>query len=148
EVTYLRGGDFDPVLMLDWVRERAAAAKKGGASGYRFVGEVICVATPPSAFPKFLEYEARLDDLLRALPAAALCAYDLSRIPASHLREAIATHSTVVVKGRVHRSPHHVDAEDFLAPDRPAGEVVRLLERLAATPEDGETRGASRRSLE
>jgi signal transduction histidine kinase len=148
-------GGFDPERVLDWVRTRASDAMRDGYAGLRLAIEAIGFANDPKA-ARFPELEARFNHLMPSERIALLCVYDRVRLPPPLVRDMLATHALVVVDNDVCKNPHYIAPEDFLAKDRPAGEVEHFIAQLHASQRadnarkslDARRRGLSRNTLE
>src|SRR5437868_6601473 len=56
--TYLKGGEFDPQAMIDFLRGAQAQALADRFSGLRSAGEMTCVLRPEIDCDRLVEYEA------------------------------------------------------------------------------------------
>lgn len=138
-------GAFDPERMLDWLRGRTSDALRSGGSGFRFAIDAECVMQDPNR-ARWAEYESRLNQLMPSARLAVMCTYDRARLAPQIVRDMLATHPLVMTDGIVCHNPHYVVPEDFLASDRPAGEVDRFVEQLRASHRaDAERREAADR---
>lgn len=124
-------GAFDPERMIDWIQTRTNEAMRSGYAGLRLASEAICAWNDPNR-ARFPEFEARLNYLMASGRVAAVCSYNRSRLPPQLVRDMLATHPLVVVGETVCTNPYYIAPEDFLAKDRPAGEVARFIDRLHA----------------
>jgi signal transduction histidine kinase len=124
----LQNGVFDPSHMLDWLRAQADEAARAGSSALRIVGELACLLGV--GMDRIPEYEARVNNLVHERSISVMCGYDQTRLPHSHLREALATHPLALVRGNVCHNPHFIRPGDFLSPQRLVRETVWLLENL------------------
>ena len=60
--SYRMDGQFDPDRTLAWLRDRARAARAGGFSALRIVGDMICIAQAGALdVQQLAEYEANGD---------------------------------------------------------------------------------------
>jgi signal transduction histidine kinase len=156
EDPFLQESRFDPLRMVAWFQAHGDAAIRDGFTAFRAVGEVISVWTPSPSVARLHEFESRLNQLVVGRPISLMCTYDRSRFAPALVRESLATHPLVAVGDIVSRNPHYVLPADYLAGDRPAREVARIVEGLRGRkPEDAESglaerreRGVARRLLE
>jgi len=139
-------GSPDVEHLLDWLRSRTDEAARAGFAGLRLVGEMAASL----GMARLAEYEARLNHLVVHGRIAIMCTYDRTRVPALSIRETLATHPLVLVDGTLCRNPQYVSPDDYLAKDRPSGEVDRFIARLHAAQLVENERGeaeARRRTL-
>jgi signal transduction histidine kinase len=128
EQSYLRTGHFHPEEMLAFWEKNAAEARRAGFKGVRAAADMSWVAdSRPERLP---EYECQLNLLVERLSLSFLCAYPRARIPPLLVREALATHPTVILGERALQNPNYVPPEAYLVEDRPRGEVEWLLRNL------------------
>jgi hypothetical protein len=69
----------------------------------------------PAERAEFVRHEARLNEVIPNYPQLILCLYDLERIGAEVLLDALRTHQRVIVDGMVHENPYCVEPGKFLA---------------------------------
>jgi hypothetical protein len=62
-----------------------------------------------------VEYESRVNVLMRTVPVSALCQYDARRFDGATLYGILSVHPMMVVHGRVVRNPYYIKPEVFLA---------------------------------
>jgi len=62
-----------------------------------------------------LEYEARINLLVRDVPTTAVCQYDARLFDGATLYGILSVHPMMIVHGRVVRNPYYLEPEVFLA---------------------------------
>ncbi|HYX66822.1 MAG TPA: MEDS domain-containing protein [Burkholderiales bacterium] len=97
---------FAPEQTLAFWQREAAAAKRHGYCGVRCATDVACDAEELRGLGRWLEYEARLTDLLGQSDCMLLCQYDGARCPSSLLMEMLQGHPLVFHEGTVCRNPY------------------------------------------
>jgi len=128
----LRCSPFDPEEMLDFVRGRVAEVRAAGFPGLRVAADMTWTLLEHPGSDRFLELEARVDELFHELPLAALCQYRTTRLGPGVLHGALLTHAWVVARGALRDNPHFLPPEEFLRQDDLASRVDRLIEAMPA----------------
>ena len=113
--TYCPDGRFDIERMLDKLRTFHQAGVEQGLSGTRVSGEMGWALEPVKGCEGLIEYEARVNLVLREHPVTAICQYDANRFDGATLFEVISVHPVMVVRGQVVNNPYYVQPETFLA---------------------------------
>lgn len=127
EGAFLKHGSFDPDAMMTFWREATSEALTQGFGGLRATGETEWILCGAPGIDRWMEYESRLSDVLDELNCFALCQYNRQVLPSPIVLDVIRTHPTVIYDGVVCQNLYHVPPEEFLATNRPAREVERLL---------------------
>jgi hypothetical protein len=125
----LNGDRFDQDT---WMRGFEQALQSGPAAGYaqtRFLTQMEWALVDLPGVDDLIEFETRINSIVPKYSAAVICAYDLSRFPASTMMYALRTHPLVIIGGLLHENPFYVD------PDR----LLREL-REQQSPEAGASR--------
>jgi CheY-like chemotaxis protein len=131
ESTYLRHGPFDPERILASLDEAARAAVADGFTALRAAAETEWLIPGGPSLEGQMEYESRLTGALANCWALALCQYDRRRLPAELILDVLHTHPIVIYRGTVCRNLYYfTPPEEFLAEDRAAREVERLLNTI------------------
>ena len=130
EDTYLRNGHFEPDKMIRFWADALEPAIASGFSGLRVVGEANwALCGDPGAGP-FIEYEAKLNYLVRDHPVVVTCQYDYNQFSPDVILNVIRTHPIVIYGNFVCRNPYYVPPEEFLASNHAEMEVKRLLANI------------------
>ncbi len=98
--TYLRTGDFDPEAMLQYLQDQARAATAAGFAALRITGEVNWIQTTLDV-TRFLEYEARLNDIIPQCGLLGMCQYRRDCVKPEMILGILDTHPRIVEKERV-----------------------------------------------
>jgi hypothetical protein len=101
--TYLKRGDFDPDWMLQFLQDQVAAARGSGFAALRVTGEVTWIDTKQDV-TRFLEYEARLNQVIPRIGLLVLCQYHRKRVGPEMIAGILATHPRVVESDGIHQN--------------------------------------------
>jgi hypothetical protein len=115
ELEHLVDERFDIERMFDLLRKNVDQTLNDGHKGLFAVGDIEWEFTPKADFVELLEYEWRLAELLRELPAlSGICQYHANVLSGEALRDAVACHDTFFVNDRLSRvNPKYVHAESL-----------------------------------
>jgi hypothetical protein len=114
EDMYMPGGSFDQERMLATIE---AALQDGASRGFpltRISAHPECVFADEHDTTEFLEYEARLNDLVPRYQDPVICLYDISSFDASILMDVLRTHPVVIVGGMLQENPFYMPPDQFL----------------------------------
>jgi hypothetical protein len=115
EETYAADGHMDAAAMLARVD---AVFEEGHSRGFaltRLSGHGESALHDPTNLDGFLEYEARLTDLVSRGPDAVVCLYDVHQISAGVAFEVLKTHPMTIVGGVLQENPFFIPPAEFLA---------------------------------
>jgi hypothetical protein len=112
--TYLRGGRFDHEKMLGVMRDVSKQGREQGYSLTRVVGHAEWSGEDWPGADDFLEYEARLNQLLPHSDDPIICLYDLAKIGGRIVIDVMRTHPLVILGGVLQENPFFVPPEEFL----------------------------------
>jgi AcrR family transcriptional regulator len=113
---YLRGGRFDRSAQLRYLRQTVADTRELGYPLTRYIGSTEWAVEAQTVLD-LLAYEARVDAVVRKLPAVFVCTYDLTHHSARTIAEILDIHAAAIVGGEF-RTSHEV---------KPASPRDRLL---------------------
>jgi len=99
---YARNGHFDPDAMFTLLQTTAEHALASDFTGLSVAGEMTWLLGPDPGNSRFLECEARINDLPPQLGTRTVCQYDRRRFPPAILRDVLRLHPLVVVGEHVH----------------------------------------------
>jgi hypothetical protein len=68
----------------------------------------------PDGRTEFFRFEAMLNQFSSPLPLVVLCLYDLERMGAEILMQALHTHPAVIVDGAIYENPCYIEPSTFL----------------------------------
>jgi hypothetical protein len=119
----LKGDRFDQEIWLEGFEQ---VLQSGPASGYaqtRFLAQMEWALQDLPGVEDLIEFETRVNYVVPKYDDAVICAYDLSKFPASVVMDALRTHPVVLIGGLLHENPFFVPPDQFL---------VELRERRSA----------------
>jgi AcrR family transcriptional regulator len=113
--TYLRKGHFDRAAQLSYVRKKLNEGRDLGYRLTRMIGFMEW-SLDGETERELVAYEAGLDELLRKVPDAVVCAYDLNRHSARTIAHVLGLHPKALVGGvlRTNVAPARASARDRL----------------------------------
>jgi hypothetical protein len=116
EETYLLGGRFNKDAMLALIQE---TLKTGATLGFPLTRMVAHVAEAVledwANADDWIEYEARLNDVLPAYDDPVICTYDTSLINGTIAVDVLRTHPVAIVGGLLYQNPFFVQPREFLS---------------------------------
>jgi AcrR family transcriptional regulator len=114
--SYLRGGRFDRIAQLAYVKQSFLEGRDLGYRRTRFIGSMEW-AVDGEYSGSLLRYESRLNDLVRRRPDILVCTYDLNRHSARTIADVLGVHPAAIVGGAL-RESHGPAAGSASARDR------------------------------
>lgn len=114
EDTYLKGGSFAAEKMLKLLEDALVQASNEGYSSVRACGEMVWALKNLPGTDELIEYEARLNFLTPQHSCSLICMYDVSRFSGKVLMDVLATHSHVIMNGKVHKNIYYIEPLEFL----------------------------------
>lgn len=90
--SHLRNGTFDPRRMIDGLRAQIDGALHDGFLGLCASGDMRWELGDDENFDRLLEYEARLEEVMRDRPLRGICQYHRDIVPQRAVRDALLTH--------------------------------------------------------
>jgi len=127
---YFRSGKFDPDDTLALADELIASALADGFAGVRASGETAAPEVYGVTWQTVFSYEVRCNERFAGRPITALCRYRRPGTPAARMADALRTHPTAIVGGRVCRNPYYEKPDIAMAEDSDAARVEWMLCRL------------------
>ena len=112
--TYCPDGRFDIERMLGNLVRFHHDCEACGVGGGRVSGEMGWALEPVEGREGLIEYEARVNLVLRDHPVTAICQYDANRFDGATLFDVLSVHPMMVVHGQVVNNPYYVAPETFL----------------------------------
>jgi DcmR-like sensory protein len=134
---HLVNGRFEVEPMLEMLSETAAQALRDGYKGVWAAGDMTWELGPQHDFAKLLEYEWRLEDLMRKQPAIrGICQYHAGTMPREAVRDALVTHNSIYINETLSRvNPHFIRTKtfaDLAAAHRP--DLDDVIAELCSSP--------------
>lgn len=109
---YLRDGHIDVERMLAAIRQRLSDGNEPSIS--RITGHAEWAGADWPGMQTFLEYEARLNDVVPEGRDTVVCLYDLSKTSAALIADVLRTYPVVILGGLLHENPFYLPVEQFL----------------------------------
>jgi hypothetical protein len=114
EEVYLRGGGFSKDAMLATIQEALKTGPKLGFPLTRLIAHAEAVLQDGSKTNEWLEYEARLNDVLPGYDDPVICTYDANLLNGTIAVDILRTHPVVILGGRLYENPFFVPPMEFL----------------------------------
>jgi len=106
---------FSSDFMLDLVGDYYENAIKEGYAGARGAGEMSwALLEGRSTVPELMDYEARLNTILKDHPLTTVCQYDVRKFDSALIMDLLSVHPMMIVRGQLVRNPVYVEPEIFL----------------------------------
>lgn len=112
---YCPEGKFVPEAMLARLRDIYACYHTAGFSGVRGSGEMSWALHGIPGSDRLVEYEARINDLVKDVPLTILCQYDTRKFDGGTIFEILNVHPIMIVRGQIMRNPFYVPPEQYFA---------------------------------
>jgi hypothetical protein len=121
--TYCPDGTFKIDRCFDnWTNSYQGGLRKGYV-GARGTGEMTWATKGLPGSENLVEYESRVNVLVRTVPMTFVCQYDARRFDGATLYSVLRVHPMTIVQGQVVRNPYYVEPEVFLAKRAARSEV-------------------------
>lgn len=114
EDTYTQGGAFVVDRMYTMLEQALRDAQDGPFTGIRTCGDMEWALANLPGTDELMQYESKVNLLTERYDCTLLCVYDANRFSGRVVADVLATHSHVVLGGRVHENPYFVDTHTFL----------------------------------
>ena len=111
---YLQDGRFDCQRQLALIEGVLVKGKAKGFPRTRIMGGAEWAMMDLPGVRGFMEYEARLNDLLADHEDPVCCIYDVSKFSASLILDALRVHPAVIIGGVLQENPFYVPPDQFL----------------------------------
>jgi MEDS: MEthanogen/methylotroph, DcmR Sensory domain len=110
----LHGDRFDQDT---WLAGFERVLQSGSAAGYartRFLAQMEWALVDLPGVDDLIEFETRVNYVVPKYDHPVICAYDLSKFPASVVIHALRTHPVVIIGGLLQENPFFVPPDQFL----------------------------------
>lgn len=115
EQAYLRNNDaFVMGDMLDLLRETLEANRAQGYALTRGIAHMEWALGDRLGVEDLIEYECRLNTMLRDSDDLIICVYDISQFGAGTVIDILRTHPMVIIGGILQDNPFYVPPDEFL----------------------------------
>jgi signal transduction histidine kinase len=95
--SHLTQGSFEPRIIIDDLSAMVDSALRDGFEGLCATGDMLWELGTSKNFDRLLEYEARLEQLVREKSLRGICQYQRDIVPAQAVRDALATHRSAFI---------------------------------------------------
>jgi hypothetical protein len=112
---YCQDGQFNPHTQLERIRDVYRRSQACGYAGARIAAEMTWALPGMPGSERLVEYEVRLNNLVKDVPITLHCYYDTRKFDGKTLFEVLNVHPIIVVQGQVMRNPFYVSPEQFFA---------------------------------
>ncbi|MGE5681569.1 MAG: PAS domain S-box protein [Bacillota bacterium] len=130
---YLKEGEFRTEKMLELLSELAEGTKREGFSGLRVTGEASWIKADGALIREFLDYESRVNDLIRDLKISALCQYNINHFSPEILELVIMSHPVIIYQGKSCRNYHYVPPQEYIKGDTGIDKINQTLGQILLT---------------
>jgi hypothetical protein len=123
--TYLRGDRFNKDAAIALMQE---VLKTGATLGFpltRLIAHAETVLEDWSRVNDWIEYEARVNDLLECYDDPVICTYDANLLNGTIAVDILRTHPVAIIGGLLHQNPFFVPPQELLS---------QVLQRTSAPP--------------
>jgi hypothetical protein len=103
---YFPSGEFIPETVLEQLRELYANVPRG-YHGARCAGEMTWALRDVPGTERLIEYETRINDVLKEFPLTTLCQYDTRKFSGATIFELLNVHPIMIVHGQIMRNPFY-----------------------------------------
>ena len=110
----LHGESFDQET---WLAGFEDVLRSGPAAGYektRFLAQMEWALVDMPGTDDMIEFETRVNYVVPKYDDPVICAYDLSKFPASTVMYALRTHPLVIIGGLLQENPFYVEPDELL----------------------------------
>jgi hypothetical protein len=110
----LHEGHFDQDA---WLASFEQVLQSGPATGYgrtRYLAQMEWALVDLPGVDDLIEFETRVNYVVPKYEDAVICAYDLTRFPASVVMDALRTHPVVIIGGLLQENPFYVSPDQLL----------------------------------
>jgi hypothetical protein len=128
--TYCQNGGFDPDETVEFLSDEIETAHDEKYTGLRITAEMTWVFGADPEMDALIEYEEKVNHLLREEASIALCQYNRERFPAEVLADIVRAHPHLIYDDTVCHNYYYTPPEEFFGPSEPEREVERMVETL------------------
>ena len=114
EDTYGRDGTFAAERMYALLEEVLETSAEGQWDWLRVIGDASWVLRTMQGSDELMAYEAKVNLLAPRHACTLLCVYDINQCSGQVIADAMATHSHLIMGGRLLQNPHYMDPLEFL----------------------------------
>ena len=112
---YFKDGVFDPERMLAMLTAYHESSQSGRYPAARVIGEMSPEIHTVPGGSRLMEYESKVNMLLKEHPVTAVCQYDARQFDGETIMEVLSVHPMMVVRGSVIVNPLYIPPETYLS---------------------------------
>jgi hypothetical protein len=112
--TFLHDGRFNKDAMLVLIQDVLKTGVALGFSLTRMIVHAETVLEDCSRVNEWIEFEARLNDVLPSYDDPVICAYDANLLNGAIAVDILRTHPVAIIGGLLHENPFFVSPQEFL----------------------------------
>ena len=112
---YFHQNCFDPDRMIELLTSFHQDSRHSSFTGGRVIGEMSPIVQDLDGGDRLLEYEARVNVLLRDRPMTVMCQYHAHKFSGSTLMDVLKANELMVVRGTIVHNPFYIPPETILA---------------------------------
>lgn len=112
--TYLKDRVFVAERMCALLEEALRDAARDARAGVRAYGDMDWVLRSLPTTDDLMAYEARVNLLAPQYDCTLLCMYDMNRCSGRVVADLLATHSHVILDGKIHENPYFAEPLAYL----------------------------------
>ena len=113
---YCPDGHFTAQGMINRLKDLHHTCQEHHWPNVRVTGEMSWALSPDiTGAEALVEYESRLNLLMRTNPLTAICQYDANQFDGATLFEILQVHPMMVVRGQIVHNPYYIPPEEFLS---------------------------------
>jgi PAS domain S-box-containing protein len=127
---YARGGRSEPEQVFAFWQHHAGLGRRQGYRGMRGAGETDWVFRKGPGVERWLQYEARLIEIMAQCECLFLCQYNRVRYPPDLLLAILQAHPLVLLEGAVCRNLYYAPPPELLGPGQSERAVQRWLRNI------------------
>jgi len=114
EDTYVEGGIFAADRMINMLEDELAEARRGPYKVVRACGSMEWALKNLPGTDELMQYEARVNSLVPKYMCTLVCVYDINRLSGQAFADLLATHSQVILNGKLQANPYYIEPLTFL----------------------------------
>jgi hypothetical protein len=129
--TYMRGGVFIPVKMIELLRSEEEKALSEGFSGLRITGEMTWALRGFHGSERLFEYEYMLNEYFLRSKSLAICQYNNKRFEHSVLLEVLRSHPVAIIGKEIYQNIFYAPLMELMNQSQSSVEYQILVNNLA-----------------
>ena len=112
--TYFPRGKFDVDSMLENLKNFYLTSKEESYPAVRVTGEMTWALNEVPGSEDLMEYESKVNEVLKKYPVTAVCQYDANKFDGATILECLKVHPYMIVHGQIIQNPYYLNPEEYL----------------------------------